>query len=59
MTSVVSLIRSNSLSGAAQYAYAATVPAGSRMIFLAGDVALDAVDPLPRSCRHFVPSLFL
>ena len=36
MTSIVSLIRSTALSDAAQYAYAATVPAGARLIFLAG-----------------------
>ena len=36
MSSIVSLIRSTALSDAAQYAYAATVPAGARLIFLAG-----------------------
>ena len=34
--SVVSLIRSDALSDAAEYAYAATAPAGSRLLFLAG-----------------------
>lgn len=32
----VRLIRSDSLSDAAEYAYAATAPANARMIFLAG-----------------------
>lgn len=39
---VVSLIRSTELSDAAQYAYAATAPAGSRYIFLAGSCPLNA-----------------
>lgn len=34
--SVVRLIRAEQLSGVAEYAYAATAPAGSRLIFLAG-----------------------
>src|ERR1700683_1768485 len=38
---VVTLIRSASLSGVAQYAYAATAPAGSRLIFLAGACPLN------------------
>ena len=38
---VVTLIRSRSLSGA-EYAYAATVPAGSRLIFLAGACPLNS-----------------
>ena len=41
MPSVVTLIRSSSLSGVAQYAYAATAPAGSRLIFLAGACPLN------------------
>lgn len=41
MTSVVRLIRSEGLA-AAPYAYAATAPAGSRLIFLAGACPLDA-----------------
>lgn len=41
MTSVVQLIRSASLADA-PYAYAATAPAGSRLIFLAGSCPLDA-----------------
>jgi enamine deaminase RidA (YjgF/YER057c/UK114 family) len=36
MPSAVTLIRSASLFGAAQYAYAATAPAQARLIFLAG-----------------------
>ncbi|MEU2822164.1 MULTISPECIES: Rid family hydrolase [unclassified Streptomyces] len=40
-TSAVSLIRSRSLSDVAEYAYAATAPAGSRLIFLAGSCPLD------------------
>ncbi|WP_435296346.1 RidA family protein [Streptomyces sp. YPW6] len=40
-TSAVSLIRSRSLSAVAEYAYAATAPAGSRLIFLAGSCPLD------------------
>jgi enamine deaminase RidA (YjgF/YER057c/UK114 family) len=42
MPSAVTLIRSGSLFGAAQYAYAATAPAGSRLIFLAGACPLNA-----------------
>lgn len=42
MTSVVSLIRAPALSDVAEYAYASTVPAGSRPIFLAGSCPLDA-----------------
>jgi enamine deaminase RidA (YjgF/YER057c/UK114 family) len=38
----VSLIRSASLSGVAEYAYAATAPAQARLIFLAGACPLDA-----------------
>jgi len=41
MPSAVTLIRSGSLFGAAQYAYAATAPAGSRLIFLAGACPLN------------------
>ena len=37
----VTLIRSASLSSVAQYAYAATAPAGSRLIFLAGACPLN------------------
>ncbi len=40
--SVVSLIRSNELAARAQYAYAATAPAGARLIFLAGACPLRA-----------------
>lgn len=36
MPHTVTLIRSASLSSVAEYAYAATAPAGSRLIFLAG-----------------------
>ncbi len=36
MNSAVTLIRSAALSDAAEYAYAATVPAGTRLIFPAG-----------------------
>lgn len=41
MPKAVSLIRSNSLSGTAEYAYAATAPADARLIFLAGSCPLD------------------
>jgi enamine deaminase RidA (YjgF/YER057c/UK114 family) len=37
----VKLIRSASLSGVAEYAYASTAPAGSRLIFLAGACPLN------------------
>lgn len=42
MPSAVSLIRSTALTDAAQYAYAATAPAGARLIFLAGACPLNA-----------------
>ncbi|ALE75075.1 MULTISPECIES: Rid family hydrolase [unclassified Pseudonocardia] len=42
MTTAVTLIRSSRLSDVAEYAYAATVPAGTRLIFLAGSCPLDA-----------------
>jgi len=42
MPSVVTLIRSASLSDAAEYAYAATAPANARLIFLAGSCPLNA-----------------
>jgi hypothetical protein len=38
MPHVITLIRSASLSGVAEYAYSATAPAQSRLIFLAGHV---------------------
>jgi enamine deaminase RidA (YjgF/YER057c/UK114 family) len=41
MPKAVTLIRSASLSDAAEYAYAATVPAGARLIFLAGACPLN------------------
>lgn len=41
MTSAVRLIRSGTLSDVAEYAYAATVPAAARFIFLAGACPLD------------------
>jgi enamine deaminase RidA (YjgF/YER057c/UK114 family) len=41
MPHVVTLIRSGSLSDVAEYAYAATAPAGSRLIFLAGACPLN------------------
>jgi enamine deaminase RidA (YjgF/YER057c/UK114 family) len=41
MTRAVTLIRSAALSDAAEYAYAATAPAGSRLIFLAGACPLN------------------
>ncbi|HWH97266.1 MAG TPA: Rid family hydrolase [Pseudolysinimonas sp.] len=41
MSSGVKLIRSGSLSDVAQYAYAATVPADARLIYLAGACPLD------------------
>ena len=41
MPSAVKLIRSATLSGVAEYAYAATAPAGSRLIFLAGACPLN------------------
>lgn len=40
--SPVSLLRVPALSSVAQYAYASTVPAGTRLIFLAGACPLDA-----------------
>lgn len=40
-SSVVQLIRSDRLSDAAEYAYASTVPADSRLIFLAGSCPLN------------------
>jgi enamine deaminase RidA (YjgF/YER057c/UK114 family) len=42
MPHVVTLIRSGSLSDVAEYAYAATAPAGSRLIFLAGACPLNS-----------------
>lgn len=41
MTSAVRLIRSDRLSDVADYAYAATAPAGARLVFLAGACPLD------------------
>lgn len=41
MSSAVTLIRSASLSDAAEYAYAATCPADARLIFLAGSCPLN------------------
>ncbi len=41
MSSAVTLIRSSSLSDRAEYAYAATAPAGARLIFLAGSCPLN------------------
>lgn len=41
MPSAVTLIRSAALSAAAEYAYAATAPAGARLIFLAGACPLN------------------
>lgn len=41
MPHVVTLIRSSSLSDVAEYAYAATAPAGARLIFLAGACPLN------------------
>lgn len=38
----VTLIRSNTLSDRAQYAYAATAPAEARLIFLAGSCPLNS-----------------
>ena len=40
--SAVELIRAPNLSDVAEYAYAATAPAGARLIFLAGACPLDA-----------------
>ena len=42
MPHAVKLIRSATLSGVAEYAYAATAPAGARLIFLAGACPLNA-----------------
>ena len=42
MPHAVTLIRSSSLSDVAEYAYAATAPAGARLIFLAGACPLNA-----------------
>ncbi|MDQ0791623.1 RidA family protein [Streptomyces sp. B1I3] len=41
MTRAITLIRSTALSDVAEYAYAATAPAGSRLIFLAGACPLN------------------
>ena len=41
MPHAVTLIRSATLSGVAEYAYAATAPAGARLIFLAGACPLN------------------
>ncbi|TDN45103.1 enamine deaminase RidA (YjgF/YER057c/UK114 family) [Curtobacterium flaccumfaciens] len=41
MTSAVQLIRSDALSDVAEYAYASTVPAGTRLVFLAGSCPID------------------
>ena len=41
MASAVRLIRSDVLSDVAQYAYASTVPAGTRLVFLAGACPLE------------------
>jgi enamine deaminase RidA (YjgF/YER057c/UK114 family) len=41
MPHAVTLIRSSSLSDVAEYAYAATAPAGARLIFLAGACPLN------------------
>ena len=41
MPSAVSLIRSQSLSSVAQYAYAATAPSNARLVFLAGSCPLN------------------
>ena len=41
MPRAVTLIRSSSLSDVAEYAYAATAPAGARLIFLAGACPLN------------------
>lgn len=41
MTHAITLIRSTSLSSVAEYAYAATAPAQSRLIFLAGACPLN------------------
>lgn len=41
MTRAVTLIHSDTLSDAAEYAYAATVPADARLIFLAGSCPLN------------------
>lgn len=42
MVKAVTLIRSNALSDAAEYAYAATAPSEARLIFLAGSCPLNA-----------------
>lgn len=41
MPSAVTLVRSSTLSASAQYAYAATIPSGARLIFLAGSCPLN------------------
>jgi hypothetical protein len=41
MPRAVTLIRSDALSDAAEYAYAATAPAGARLVFLAGSCPLN------------------
>ncbi|WP_188710726.1 RidA family protein [Microbacterium faecale] len=42
MAKAVTLIRSHTLSGVAEYAYAATAPAESRLVFLAGSCPLNS-----------------
>ena len=42
MPQAVTLVRSSTLSDAAEYAYAATAPAEARLIFLAGSCPLEA-----------------
>ncbi|MFG3049461.1 RidA family protein [Kitasatospora sp. NPDC048239] len=42
MARAITLIRSDALSDVAEYAYAATAPAGARLIFLAGACPLNA-----------------
>lgn len=41
MSKIVTLVRSSSLSDAAEYAYAATAPADARLVFLAGSCPLN------------------
>jgi hypothetical protein len=65
MPHVVTLIRSASLSSVAEYAYAATAPAGSRLIFRAGACPLNndgstaAAGDYAGQAVHDVPSTLM
>ncbi|WIE55624.1 Rid family hydrolase [Curtobacterium sp. MCBD17_003] len=52
MSGHVTLIRSSTLAGNVDYAYAATAPAGARLIFLAGACPLDAAGATVAAADH-------